>query len=318
MIFHEDRLSQTGTSVALYDYAYFCRKYLNINPIIVSPKEEKHLALDKFKKEFDVFLYDSVQDIQKLIDNKNINNFYSIKFGVYDDLVFKNCRNLAHAVFFCHFCHYHGDVYAFVSEYMSIFKDTKIPFVPHMINLPECNEDLRSELNIPKDALVLGRYGSYDTFNIDFVKEVVAEESSKIYFIFANTEKFYDHPNIIYLPPIIDLYNKVKFINTCNAMLHARDYGETFGLSVLEFACKNKQIISYDNEVFQNEHPLGGRNHFMFLGNNCHKYKNKNDLKNIINNLNKNSPFDTNYLNEKFSPKNVINKFKDVFLKDQL
>lgn len=314
MIFHENKLSPTGTSVALYDYAYFCREYLGINPIIVSPKAELHEALDKFKKEFNVLLYDNIQDIQKLIDSKNIENFYSIKFGVKDNLFFKNCRNLIHAVFFCHFCHYHGDVYAFVSEYMSVFKDNNIPYVPHMINLPQHDENLKNELNIPEDAIVVGRYGSYDTFNINFVKEVVINKSSKIYFLFANTEKFCDNPNVIFIKPIIDLYEKVKFINTCDAMLHARDYGETFGLAVLEFACKNKQIISYDNESLQNKHYLGGRNHFMFLGNNCHKYKNKEELENIINNLDKKNPFDTNYLNDKFSPKNVINKFKEVFL----
>ena len=314
MIFHENRLCQTGTSTALYDYAYYCREYLNITPIIVSSKKEEHISLEKFNKEFEVILYENLIEVQNLIDNRNINNFYAIKFGLLDDLIFKNCKNLIHAVFFCHHGQYHGQVYAFVSEYMSLFKDNKIPFVPHMINLPDIDEDLRQKLSIPRDAFVIGRYGGYDTFNIDFVKEVVIEQSNKIYFLFANTEKFYDHPNIIHLPSMIGLEEKVKFINTCDAMLHARDYGETFGLSVLEFACKNKQIITYDNEELQNNHMLGGRNHFLFLRNNCHKYKNKEELKNIIINLNKTNPFNTLYLNEEFSPKNVISKFEKVFL----
>ena len=38
---------------------------------------------------------------------------------------------------------------------------------------------------------------------------------------------------------------KVKFINTCNAMLHARSLGESFGLSCAEFAIKNKPIFTY-------------------------------------------------------------------------
>ena len=314
MIFHENRLCETGTSTAVYDYAYYAREYLNITPIIVSPKKENHIALEKFNKEFEIILYNDLSEIQKLIDHRNIINFYAIKFGLLDDLTFKNCRNLIHAVFFCHYSHYHGDIYAFVSEYMSLYKDNKVPFVPHMINLPNIEKDLRDKLGIPRDSMVIGRYGSYETFNIDFVKEVVSEECSNIYFLFANTENFFSHPNVIYLPSIINLDEKVQFINTCDAMLHARDYGETFGLSILEFACKNKQIITYDNEQLQNNHMLGGRNHFLFLKDNCHKYKNKEELKNIIRNLNKENPFDTMYLNEEFSPKNVIYKFEKVFL----
>jgi len=98
-------------------------------------------------------------------------------------------------------------------------------------------------------------------------------------------------------------------------MLHARIEGETFGLSVLEFSSKNKQIISYDNEKIQNDHLIGGRNHFLYLKDNCHKYQNEIDLENIFLNITKQNPFNTEYLNQMFSPKNVIQKFNEVFLK---
>ena len=64
------------------------------------------------------------------------------------------------------------------------------------------------------------------------------------YFLFMNTQKFYEHPRIIYLDINIDLEYKVKFINTCDAMIHARAMGETFGLAVAEFSMKNKPIIT--------------------------------------------------------------------------
>ena len=41
----------------------------------------------------------------------------------------------------------------------------------------------------------------------------------------------------------MDLNYKVKFINTCDAMIHARAMGETFGLAVAEFSKKNKPVI---------------------------------------------------------------------------
>jgi hypothetical protein len=119
----------------------------------------------------------------------------------------------------------------------------------------------------------------------------------------------------LYFEPIIDLHYKVQFINTCDAFLHARNYGETFGLSVLEFASKNKQIITYDNFEFQNNHPLGGRNHFLYLKGNYFSYSDKNDLDNILLNINRNNPFDTDYLNKEFSSESVIEKFNEVFIK---
>ena len=43
---------------------------------------------------------------------------------------------------------------------------------------------------------------------------------------------------------IIDLEKKVKFINSCDAMIHARAGGETFGASIAEFSIKNKPVIT--------------------------------------------------------------------------
>jgi glycosyltransferase involved in cell wall biosynthesis len=186
-----------------------------------------------------------------------------------------------------------------------------------MINLPEHKRNLRDELSIPKNAIVVGRHGGYDTFDLDFVCKIIqqiVEKKTNIYFLFLNTPKFTSHPKCIFLDYIIDLNKKVEFINTCDAMIHARSYGETFGLSVLEFACKNKQIISYDNDELQNSHHLGGRNHFIYLDENCFKYKNEDDLLNIFLSLEKENPFNTNYLNDIFSPEKVIEKFKKVFL----
>jgi glycosyltransferase involved in cell wall biosynthesis len=186
-----------------------------------------------------------------------------------------------------------------------------------MINLPKVEDNIRQHLGIPKDAVVVGRYGGYDTFNIEFVIDTILKMLNKrrdIWFVFMNTEKRIQHERCIYLDAVVDPIEKVKFINTCDAMLHARDYGETFGLSVLEFAACNKQIISYDNLELQSTHPLGGRNHFAFLKDNCFKYKSENELGHVLMYLNQKNPFNTEYLIEEFSPGSVMSKFKKVFL----
>ena len=96
----------------------------------------------------------------------------------------------------------------------------KTPFVPHMVNFYEnTDEDLRAELNIPKNAKVFGYYGGAQSFNIDFVRkevEKIARKYKDIYFIFMGVDSFVakkwwksDVKNIIFLPPSSDLLYKL-------------------------------------------------------------------------------------------------------------
>lgn len=320
IIFHSNVLSERGACVALYDYAFYCRKYLNLNPIIVYNInfDNYSQSIQHFKNQFQVISYDSFDEVQKIVDSRNIDYFYAIKYGNIDNIEVKNCKNLIHSVFCSDVSQSHGDRYAVISEWMSKKSNYQIPFVPHMINLPSHQENYRKAFGIPENATVIGRYGGFETFNIDFVLESIEnilEKRNDIWFLFLNTNVKINHERCLYFEPIIDLHYKVQFINTCDAFLHARNYGETFGLSVLEFASKNKQIITYDNFEFQNNHPLGGRNHFLYLKGNYFSYSDKNDLDNILLNINRNNPFDTDYLNKEFSSESVIEKFNEVFIK---
>lgn len=320
IIFHSNNLCERGVCVSIYDYAFYTRKYLNLNPIIVYDLKSDNYqsSVDHFRKEFEVIGYENFEDVQKIVDERNIEYFYAQKYGTNDGIQVRNAKNLIHSVFTRDLSQVHGDVYAFISEWMSQQVGYKLPFVPYMINLPNHNENYRAGFGIPDDATVIGRYGGKETFNIDFVGESilkVLEERKDLWFLFLNTDLRINHERCLYFEPVIDLHYKVQFINTCDAFLHARDYGETFGASVLEFACKNKQIISYDNEELQTNHPLGGRNHFLYLKDNCFKYQNKEDLQSILLNISRNNPFDTYYLNQEFSPESVIKKFEEVFIK---
>jgi hypothetical protein len=320
IIFHENSLTERGTSVAMYDYAYYAREYLDLHPIICfNINFQSHLpAIDKFSKEFESYFYEDFSEVQNLVDGRSAEYFYAIKYGEPDGALVQNAKNLVHSVFVFDPLLAHGDVFAVVSEWQSIRSGHSFPYVPHMINLPDTDQDLRDNLNIPKDAVVLGRHGAYETFNIPFAVESLKEalDSRKdLWVVFLNTIKTLEHERCIYLDITVDDVEKTKFINTCDAMIHARNYGETFGLSVLEFATKNKQIISYDNELFQNNHYLGGRNHFLYLGDNCHRYKNKKDLDYILKNIERKNPFNTLYLKDQFSPREVMNVFNKVFLK---
>jgi glycosyltransferase involved in cell wall biosynthesis len=169
---------------------------------------------------------------------------------------------------------------------------------------------MRDELGIPKDDLVFGRNGGWDTFDLPFVKQSIIESLEKrkdLWFIFQYTEPFYEHERIIYLDPTADLNEKVRFINTSDVMIHARNIGESFGLSCAEFSLRNKPVITYHNSL--------ERNHIDTLGEKGIYYENKEDVDHILLNLDKNeiNALEWNCYQD-YSPKNVVQKFKKIYL----
>jgi hypothetical protein len=74
IIFHEQSLRERGTAVAMYDYAFYAKKLLNATPFIFYPREAcvEEGVLKKFEKEFEVFSYKDVVDIQKFADENNL------------------------------------------------------------------------------------------------------------------------------------------------------------------------------------------------------------------------------------------------------
>lgn len=310
--FHSNQLNLRGTEVAIYDYARYSEEYLGNDSIILAKdpniwKYSHPLVIKKFKNRFPVFFYENFNDVEKILDNNNIDVFYAIKAGINDGVVSKNRKSVNHVVF----QHYepHGDVYAYVSEWLG--KKYNTLFVPHMVTLPEINENLRIELNIPKDAIVFGRHGGVETFDIPFVHQAVIEVAKKrsdIYFLFLYTNKFTDssQKNIIYLNGNQNLIYKTKFINSCDAMLHARRVGETFGLAVAEFSIRNKPVITKLSENREDAH-------IQMLGNKGIYYNNKIELLNILNNFKPDLNKDWNAYRE-YNPEKIMNIFNKVFL----
>lgn len=322
IIIHENQISERGTSIAAFDYAYYVREILNINPVVVYDLKYDNVpaAVEKFQREFEVVGYTQFDEVQHLVDSRNIDYFYAIKYGYIDDIIVNNSINLMHSVFVYDSAHMHGQRYAVVSDWMSAKTNFTVPSVPHMLNLPSHDENYRKSFNIPADAVVVGRYGGMGTFDVPFVPGAVEKalnDRSDIWFMFANTPMHINHPRCIHVDVIIDLNDKVKFINTCDAMLHARNAGETFGLSVLEFAAKNKQIIAYYDDSAQDAGSGSGcgQNHFMYLQNNVHKYSTSTELVHTLKSITRDSPFNTEYLVDQFSPTTVMHKFNEVFIK---
>lgn len=276
---HDNIMSIRGTTVALYDYAYYLHKIYGYECIIMYDKKwDSHSqeVIEKFEKLFKVYGYDNPSQIDEILEREGCDYFFVIKGGGHDGVISNRCKNLIMAVS-GHISKndLHGDKYFVCSEFLSGL--TGLDYVPHMINLPDVDGDLRSELNIPKDAVVFGRNGGYETFDINFVKDVIRQIinlKSNYYFLFQNTEKFIEHPRVIFLEQNASLEFKVKFINTCDAHLHARRVGESFGLTCGEFSSKNKPIITWNGSP--------ERNHIQVLGEKALLYNDYNDLWRIL------------------------------------
>jgi hypothetical protein len=179
-----------------------------------------------------------------------------------------------------------------------------------MVYVEETTDTFRSELGIPEDSIVIGRHGSYDSFDIPFVHSAIPkllQRHPNMYFVTMNTKPFANHPRIVYLPRTTDLKVKRKFINTCDVMLHARTRGETFGLACGEFSICKKPIVTYGLSK--------ERAHLDILDGKCKTYTNETELIDIFENKRWDIDVSTNgYMD--YTPEKVILIFQSIFLQE--
>jgi hypothetical protein len=302
--FHSNQLGIRGTEVALYDYALGNRDILGNESIIISDARADLTTLDKFKTQFPVYLYNDFSEVEQIIERENIDAIYWIKAGFNDGKLVKNAKNLVHSVFKHN--DPHGDRYAYVSEWLSTeMSNMELPFVPHMVNLPKHNLDYRGSFGL-EDKFVVGWYGG-DNFELPFAKQAVidiAQKRDDIVFLFMNCTPFVSAPNIYFIEGTHNLDEKVAFINTCDAMIHSRERGETFGLTIAEFSTFEKPIITYLNSP--------EKNHLNILGDKGFYYANYDELYEIL--LNMDSTIKGHNCYTDFTPEKVMYKFKEVFL----
>lgn len=313
VLFHANTLNYRGTTVAIADYARYNQQILGNESVIAYCKtfgEEKDMGnepavIEALEKEFKVISY-RAGDLEKKIDVEKPDVSYFIRAGQKEELP-TNCKTAVHAVF--QFYEPHGDRYAYVSKWLSdTMSKGQTPYVPHVVSLPEPTGNYRKALGIRDDQIVIGRLGGYFTFDIKEVKEYITKfviNNDKYVFLFVGSEPFCDHPNVKFINEIHAPQKKANYINTCDAMLHARGRGESFGLSVAEFLSLGKPVISWN----------GGhdKNHIEMLKDTGLLYNNIGDLNNIMNNI---LDFKEDYRArvQEYKPEAVMTKFKEVFL----
>jgi hypothetical protein len=245
--------------------------------IIIAKTSGVKDTFNKFAEHFPIFLIETTEELDAIIEKQSITHLYVSKYGTNDRFISSKCKNIIHCIFAT--TEPHGEYYLPVGNTINNLFNTNYPVLPHIVMPPlsDCGS-MRSELGIPENAIVFGRYGGLETFDIPPVYDIIKlilQRRNDIYFLFMNTNRFANHPRIIHLPGNYCMKNKQKFINTCDAMLHARSRGETFGLACAEFDVNNKPIFTYELSP-ENEHLL-------ILGNRVKTYKNDSELYNLLN-----------------------------------
>jgi hypothetical protein len=311
--FHSQLVTERGSEGAMLDYARFNRSILGNESILCLPGHLQHPGnpvLEKWRKEFPVFFHPGRHELGRGLRKEGVEAIYLTKPGPYDGFVVPGIRNCIHAQFLCD--EFHGDAYAYLSPWMSrMMTGRDGSYVPFFVPKLESGENLRSRLKIPHGAKVFGRHGGWDTFNIPFVRRAVAEHAHRHpedQFIFLNTEPIRGTErmeNVHYLPATVDPQEKAKFLATCDAMLHARWHGETFGLAVGEFAVLGKPVITF-----------GGsreRAHLEMLGERGLLYATRSELERILREFAPKQVWGTEY-EEYADPVRVLELFRKKFL----
>ncbi len=323
-----------GTGNAVFNYAYYNEKILNNRSIILYKNPDLYpyfnhpSVFDLFNKHLTILNFTTKTDLEEICKQNSIEYIYFLCSGeeirppileYYPPTV----KSIGHFVFDTK-SKSSFDISGTISETISRkCVSEELPIVYHIIDLPYINTNLRKELNIPENAVVFGRHGGFETFDIPYVFEAILEVLNKnpnIYFIFAPHPRYFqpDHPRIKYLDIIVDLHHKRQFIESCDAMIHARTGGESFGISVLEFVYCGKPVFTTTG--FDNQHLLN-------LGEAALQYKNKDDLVEKMLTFSSTVLFDrkdnekkiessNRFKNicSKFSPYTVMKNFEKTFL----
>jgi len=306
-------MSLRGSENALWDYANFNETILGNHSVICHPAELENTenpTFLKWKARFQLIPYRTKTELSSKLKERGVDILYQIKPGPYDGFIIPGVKNCIHSMFLSD--EFHGDCFAYVSRWASrVMTGRGESFVPHFVPQFVSVEDLRGKLGIPKGAKVFGRHGGWDTFNIPFARKAVARharENPGDHFVFLNTEPIRGterDSNVHYLPATVDPLEKAKFLGTCDAMLHARLHGETFGLAVGEFAVLGKPVITFSESR--------ERAHLEMLGKQALLYRNVGEMEGILREFRPHKTQGTEYKTYA-DPKVVMELFQKKFL----
>ena len=118
------------------------------------------------------------------------------------------------------------------------------------------------------------------------------------------------HPRILYREATGEREIVSAFVNACDAMLHARLDGETFGLAAAEFSLAGKPVLTFPS-------PTGQNHHLEALGEKALIWRNEEELFLLLGQLpsiltQRDPDYWISFRD--FSQESVMKKFEEVFL----
>jgi len=257
--FHCDSFSLRGVTVATLSYARLCRKSLNQESIIIKCKNhtpwiKENPEIQAGIKDIPILHYDEPHQLNELLVQNNIDALYILTSGMPENR-FSDVKIplWVHSVFPTKINQINGDKFACVSEWLSneCF-NKKIPYVPHIIEPAKrpkiAKENWKQMHQIPQDAVIIGSMGGSHSFDLKPAREGLIQAinaSNWLYFVSLNHQPFVEHKQAIFLEGTSNIDVKESFIYSCDAMLHGRAQGETFGLACAEFAEAGKPIFAW-------------------------------------------------------------------------
>jgi hypothetical protein len=272
--FDGGRLNERGVAVAIYDYAFHARRLWGVMPIILhdasGPVEADPVA--RFAAAFPTLAYRSAAERQALVNESGVEVAYVLKTmrSRYPD--FACARTAVHEVF--GFFDPHGGAYGYISSWLAEAAAAgRYPAVPHIVDPPSPRGDLRAEFGVPANALVVGRHGAPDQFNLPFLREAIAAALAArpdLWIMLLNTERFLEHERVVHLPRTLDRQRVSDFVASCDLGLNGRRSGESFGLAVAEYLAQDKPVLVWE----------GGRDrhHLALVDDSAFRYRTRADL----------------------------------------
>lgn len=326
-------VSFRGTEVAMYGYMIYAKKMYNIEGILCIQRGvyNEQSMYNLFNRKFPILLFETEEDLEEKLLIERVDYLYTIRGFVEDGLLISKIPMLFHCVYkykdereLPEKCHKES-IIASVSESVMAnsgfsIEENRDKIIPHIVYLDdgeglkeEEDGDYREMLGIPENAIVFGRHGGFDSWDLEFARDVIVkilEEREDIYFLFSvrpNLLNFISHKRLICLDAFSSLEIKRKFLNTIDYFIHAQKLGETFGLSIGEASLFNKPVIVWK----------GGesKEHLRLLGDNCIKYEYPEELYSILSTATRedSKKFKANNLYLEHTPDKIMEKFKNVF-----
>lgn len=146
--------------------------------------------------------------------------------------------------------------YSFATVSSVVNRAEGVPVVPNIVNRADmvtAGKPLREELGIAHSARVFCRHGGTTTFNVDYARQAVcnhAKTHPEDVFLLKSTGPVPCEaalPNIIHLPYSNNHDTLALFLQACDACIHARMDGETFGSAIAECSAIGIPVITASN-----------------------------------------------------------------------